>query len=139
MKEVFGDTCYFVGLLDEGDSLNDATIAAAEEIASSGVQLITSHDILVELLNYFSGYGPYLRAAAVQFVDTVENRRDVFVVSQSPVLFNRGKRLYAQRSDKGYSLTDCISMEIARARAIKEILTSDDHFSQEGFRTLLIV
>ena len=137
MKEVFGDTCYFIGLLDEGDSLHDATIKATEKIESEGGQLITSQDILVELLNYFSGHGPYLRDAALQFVDAIENRSDVFVVSQNPNLFNRGKHLYSQRRDKEYSLTDCISMEIASERGIQEILTCDKHFSQEGFRLLL--
>jgi G:T-mismatch repair DNA endonuclease (very short patch repair protein) len=41
------------------------------------------------------------------------------------------------RPDKGYSLTDCISMETMRAEGIREILTHDNHSTQEGFAILL--
>jgi predicted nucleic acid-binding protein len=44
---------------------------------------------------------------------------------------------YTKRPDKGYSLTDCISMLIMRQHGINEALTSDDHFTQEGFTKLL--
>ncbi|HXH70688.1 MAG TPA: hypothetical protein VNI60_10205 [Pyrinomonadaceae bacterium] len=45
--------------------------------------------------------------------------------------------LYQKRLDKGYSLTDCISMNICRERGIADVLTTDNHFIQEGFRVLL--
>ncbi|MBA3599669.1 MAG: hypothetical protein H0W45_00310 [Acidobacteria bacterium] len=46
-------------------------------------------------------------------------------------------RFYELRPDKGYSLTDCISRNVCREREIVEILTHDNHFTQEGFQTLL--
>ncbi|MCW3095162.1 MAG: putative nucleic acid-binding protein contains domain [Chthonomonadaceae bacterium] len=48
-----------------------------------------------------------------------------------------GLDLYERRVDKGYSLTDCISMNACRQEAIAEILTSDHHFAQEGFVVLI--
>jgi predicted nucleic acid-binding protein len=39
-------------------------------------------------------------------------------------------------SDKGYSLTDCISMQTMRADGITDALTNDVHFEEEGFRAL---
>ncbi len=36
---------------------------------------------------------------------------------------------YKARPDKGYSLTDCISMNLMRERDITEILTHDHHFT----------
>jgi predicted nucleic acid-binding protein len=44
-----------------------------------------------------------------------------------------GLKLYQQRLDKGYSLTDCISMNTMRKSGITEVLTHDLHFTQEGF------
>ena len=38
--------------------------------------------------------------------------------------------------DKGYSLTDFISMQTMRGEGIIEALTNDRHFEQEGFRAL---
>jgi uncharacterized protein len=43
--------------------------------------------------------------------------------------FLNGFELYKNRLDKGYSLTDCISMNIMREREISEILTHDPHFT----------
>ena len=39
--------------------------------------------------------------------------------------------------DKGYSLTDCISMNVMRRDGLIEVLTNDEHFTQEGFSCLL--
>jgi uncharacterized protein len=36
-----------------------------------------------------------------------------------------------------WSLTDCISFEVMRARGISDALTGDHHFAQAGFRVLL--
>lgn len=44
--------------------------------------------------------------------------------------------LYHARLDKGYSLTDCISMCTMQNGRITEVLTDDVHFEQEGFRAL---
>ena len=52
-------------------------------------------------------------------------------------LFFEGLALYGSRLDKGYSLTDCISMNAMRERGITDVLTHDDHFTQEGFNILL--
>jgi predicted nucleic acid-binding protein len=48
-----------------------------------------------------------------------------------------GLSLYKARLDKGYSLTDCISMDGTRQEGISDILTLDIHFAQEGFTLLL--
>lgn len=61
----------------------------------------------------------------------------VEVRQQSHQSFLNGLALYKARPDKGYSLTDCISMEAMRQEGIGEILTHDQHFTQEGFIVLL--
>jgi len=56
---------------------------------------------------------------------------------QTQESFLRGFALYKARSDKRYSLTNCISMHSMRNEGITEILTHDDHFRQEGFTVML--
>ncbi len=65
--------------------------------------------------------------------------RRIFAIlrPQSHQTFLDGLALYKARPDKGYSLTDCISMEAMRQEGITEILTHDGHFTQEGFVILL--
>ena len=43
----------------------------------------------------------------------------------------------AQRLDKDWSLTDCISFVVMRRRGLTDALTSDHHFEQAGFSILL--
>jgi predicted nucleic acid-binding protein len=59
------------------------------------------------------------------------------VVAQSRRSFLEGLRLYGERLDKGYSLVDCISMSAMRRHRIREVLTNDRHFEQEGFVILM--
>jgi uncharacterized protein len=59
------------------------------------------------------------------------------VIQQTHESFLAGILLYENRIDKGYSLTDCISMNTMRQLSINEILTHDRHFTQEGFVILL--
>ena len=58
-------------------------------------------------------------------------------MASSPELFASGSDLYAQRLDKDWSLTDCISFVVMRERGIAEALTADHHFEQAGFTILL--
>jgi predicted nucleic acid-binding protein len=53
-----------------------------------------------------------------------------------PASFQAGFDLYAARPDKGYSLTDCVSMNTMRREGLTEVLTNDRHFEQEGFKAL---
>jgi uncharacterized protein len=61
---------------------------------------------------------------------------NIQVVTYTPELRKLGFELYENRPDKGYSLTDCISMVVMRERSILEVLTADRHFQQEGFTIL---
>jgi predicted nucleic acid-binding protein len=44
---------------------------------------------------------------------------------------------YHQRPDKLWSLTDCTSFAVVRARGISEALTGDHHFEQAGFVAMM--
>ncbi len=52
-------------------------------------------------------------------------------------LYDAGIELYRTRSDKDWSLTDCISFVVMEQRGIVDALTGDHHFEQAGFRALL--
>ena len=45
--------------------------------------------------------------------------------------------LVQARQDKTYSLCDAVSFVLMRERGIREALTTDKHFEQEGFQRLL--
>ena len=57
----------------------------------------------------------------------------------SAELFDRGCELYTSRSDKEWSLTDCISFVVMKERGLTDALTPDRHFEQAGFKVLLSI
>lgn len=63
--------------------------------------------------------------------------QSIDIAPQDRETFHAGLRLFRARPDKGYSLTDCISMECMSKRKLTDVLTNDEHFSQEGFVCLL--
>lgn len=98
--------------------------------------MFTTDEVLNEYLTFFSGARPSVRAqAGINGADLIHNAI-VVVIAQSRESFLEGLELYRARPDKGYSMTDCISMQTMRQQGITEVLTNDRHFEQEGFRAL---
>lgn len=59
------------------------------------------------------------------------------VVRATSELIQRGRRLYRERADKEWPLTDCISFVVMQEQGLLEALTADHHFEQAGFKALL--
>ena len=135
MTVVFVDTHYWVASINPLDQWHEKALEIEKQLI--GVNLITTEEVLVETLNYFSSFGPRARLKIAQIVRRLFERTDVEVIPQTEESFLLGVALYEERLDKSYSLTDCISMNVMRERGITNALTSDHHFSQEGFHILL--
>jgi uncharacterized protein len=135
MRQVFGDTLYWVASLTPGDPWHAATVRAVASLGS--FQLITTEEVFDEFLTAYSGRGTFLRQQAAKAVRAVMANPTVRVLPQSHQSFQAGLQLYESRPDKSYSLTDCISMSAMRDQGILDILTNDHHFTQEGFNVLI--
>jgi uncharacterized protein len=133
---IFADTFYWVALLNPRDAFHSQAIAITAKIGST--KIITTDEVLTEVLNFLSESGANLRKRAVNVTRQLLNAdsEKVTILSQSHATFLSGLELYQQRLDKGYSLTDCISMVIMKKMNINRILTHDHHFTQEGFTIL---
>jgi predicted nucleic acid-binding protein len=73
-----------------------------------------------------------MRAAAALIVRHIMGSVIVF-----PHYFEEGLTPFESRLDKGYSMTDCVSMSIMHKLDVTEVPTHDHHFAQEGFIALL--
>ena len=136
MREaVFVDTLHWVALINPRDQWH--TRAVATEQALGDVPLLTTDEVLIEVLNSYAESGSHMRAVAGEFVRELIDDPDVEVISRDWESFLAGLHLYERRLDKGYSLTDCTSMNVMKTRGIREALTHDHHFVQEGFVTLI--
>ena len=128
MPELLVDTWYFVARLDRFDPHH----RVARQLEAKYRDALVTHDgVLIEVLTYFSGWGSFARREAVSSVRQAQ--RQCAVEPFDRRLFDGALRLYEERLDKKYSLTDCASMVLMRERGITNVLTNDHHFAQEGF------
>lgn len=135
MQLIFADTFYWTALINPRDQWHQQVKALNPKLVQQ--HLVTTDEVLIEFLNFFSTSNAYMRNGVADQVQNILNSRQVQVVAQTRDSFLDGLSLYAQRLDKGYSLTDCISMQTMKQQGIMQILTHDKHFAQEGFVILL--
>jgi predicted nucleic acid-binding protein len=131
---LFADTFYWIALADFTDSAHQRALAITLERASSPI--VTTDEVLAEYLTFFAGAPEPIRAEAAATVEGILASPAIRVIPQSRRSFLSGLHLFGRRPDKGYSLTDCVSMETMRREGLTEALTNDRHFEQEGFRAL---
>ena len=134
-RVVFVDTLFLVALIDTSDSRSEQASALLRQLYGNHVRFTTTDAILLELANHFSR-GP-LRAEAIYWIGRIRHNKDWRVVPLDRDLLASGEARYRKYSDKSWSLTDCISMEVMRQSRIREVASSDRHFTQAGFRVLL--
>jgi uncharacterized protein len=135
MKTVFADTGYWIALLDPQDTLHSKAINLS--ITFIQVQIVTSEMVLTEILNHFSKRGNFLRYAATNFIESLQENPAITIISQTDSIFQQALILYKQRPDQAWSHTDCSSFCIMQQQNILEALAYDKHFEQAGFIALL--
>jgi predicted nucleic acid-binding protein len=134
VKAIFADTYYWAALTSPGDGAYPRALEFSRSLRPD--RIVTSDDVLVEYLAFFAKSHHTIRAQAGNLVSGLLKTSGVLVIPQSRKLFMAGLGLYCARPDKGYSLTDCISMQIMRLQGLTDVLTNDRHFEQEGFQAL---
>ena len=135
MKKLFVDTIHFVALTNPKDQWHQKAVEV--ETATVDFDLVTSDYVLTEFLNFYCEAGEFMRSKVVAFVREILIDTRITIVPSDQTTFLEALELYESRPDKGYSLTDCTSMNICRKLKITKVLTHDHHFEQEGFKILL--
>lgn len=131
----FVDTACWIALLNRQDSLHSSTDNLYKNKMRSGCRFLTTSAVIEETANALCD--PVFKPSVITFFHNIENSSRVEIVFVDPVLWSKGWALYEQRTDKSWSLTDCISLEVMEERGIHDALTSDHHFVQAGFDALL--
>ncbi|MFN0100803.1 MAG: type II toxin-antitoxin system VapC family toxin [Bryobacteraceae bacterium] len=134
MNAVFADTFYWIALTDFADRAHHRALAITAERATSSI--VTTDEVLAEYLTFFANAHEWMRREVAKNVRRILDNEAFRVIPKSRSSFVSGLDLYSARPDKGYSLTDCISMETMRREGLTGVLTNDRHFEQEGFRAL---
>jgi uncharacterized protein len=129
---VFVDTVHLLALINANDAWRAKALEWAARVSGP---LVTTDAVLTEVADALCRSDR--RAWAIAAIGDLRSDANVTCVPGSASLFARGLELYAERRDKDWSLTDCISFVVMRDRRIDQALTADLHFVQAGFKALL--
>lgn len=123
MKSVFADSYYFFALVNRNDAAHSKVkiLSSAHEIT-----IVTSAFILIELCDGLCK--PHHRIVASELIRSLQEDLHVLIIPPTLALFEQGIELYANRPDKDWSLTDCLSFVVMNRYGITEALTGDRHF-----------
>lgn len=136
MNKFFLDAAYAIALSAVTDQYHEKAEILARQIETDAIQMITTRAVILEIGNALSRLR--YRAAAIELLDSLEEDPNIKIVAFSEELYNRAMELYRQRLDKEWGLTDCVSFVVMQDYGITDVLTTDEHFKQAGFRALLI-
>jgi predicted nucleic acid-binding protein len=126
------DTGFFLALTQPRDALHERAVRWAQAIAEP---LLVTDDVLWETVNALSALPDRPRAHLL--LEHVRTSTGYEVVAASTELTAAGVRLHAERPDRAWSLTDCVSFVVITDRDIRLALAYDHHFEHAGFEALL--
>jgi predicted nucleic acid-binding protein len=132
---IFVDSPLWLAMACPSDTSRHAALEALARLGDA--ELVTTADVLVEVLAALAKFSTAVRGAAAAMVRKILESETVAVVPQSHESFLSGLALLEERLDKGYNLTDCISMRTMRDMEIAKVLTFDDRFRREGYTVLM--
>jgi predicted nucleic acid-binding protein len=130
--KVFADAFFYVALINRHDEHHARAIDWAREFDG---EIVTTQWILTEVADAFAG--SRIRRELLRTFADLARDPNTRIIEVSPVHFQRGLVLYDGRTDKGWSLTDCISFVVMADEGLTDVLTGDRHFEQAGFKALL--
>lgn len=135
MNRVFVDTAAWLALLNADDVWHQKARSIRLDLARTGYLFITTDFVLLEVADALCA--PKCRKRTADFLSNVYQLKSTQVIALSQDLLHQGLKLYAERLDKDWGLTDCISFVIMQQQGLSVAFTSDKHFEQAGFTRLL--
>ena len=132
MNSVFAHSFYFFSLVNSAEAGHARAVAFASSFSGN---VITTRWVLTEVADGLSR--PSNRELFLRMHQDILAHPRFRIIGMSDEMYERGLKLYGERLDKDWSLTDCVSFLVMQDLNIRECLTGDRHFEQAGFIALL--
>jgi predicted nucleic acid-binding protein len=126
LKAVFADTFYWAALTGIDDPAHVRVLELSRSLQSD--RIATTDEVLAEYLTFFAGARPRIPHWVGRIVAELIDSPEIRIVPQSREFVLAGLTLCRARPDRGYGLTDCISMQTMRREGLAGVLTNDRHF-----------
>jgi hypothetical protein len=134
VRDAFVDTSVLYALIDRKDTHHAAMSELVQRLLGSRRRLTTSDYVICEAVNLANARAGHHVGARI--LELIERSSALSVEWVGSLRFEATKVFYRRHSDHRYSFTDCTSFVIMRELKISDVLTTDEHFREEGFHVL---
>jgi uncharacterized protein len=133
---LFLDTGFAIALLSPRDFYHARAQVLAAELKAVPRRIVTTDAVIYEIGAALSKVA--WRQAATCFIAALRQDPNVEIVTSEPALAEQAFDLFRSRSDKDWSLADCLSFVVMLRHNINTALSADEHFRQAGYEPLLL-
>jgi predicted nucleic acid-binding protein len=137
MLEVFADTAGWANFFVRTEPFHLQAKNLMQQWHANGAKIVTTNYVLLELIALLNSPLRLLRVEQIRTIETIKNSSWVEIFHINPSIDELAWELLRTREDKRWSLVDCSSFEVMRQRKITQAFTSDHHFEQAGFLSML--
>jgi predicted nucleic acid-binding protein len=131
MALIFVDTSAWWALFEASDNLHVRAKKAFDALVADGVELVTTDYVLDEVVTGLLGRAGH--AAAVRAGRGLRSSTMVVLSFVGSDLFHEAWKIFERHDRMRWSLTDCTSMAVMKARGITTAFSFDDDFRKMGF------
>lgn len=136
MKQtVFVDTSAWLALINDSDTDHAKAKIIRDKLLQSKKRFFITDYIIVEIANSLCKVR--WRSKAVKLINSIRETEIIEVVEVDKEIYEEAWQMYAGRTDKEWSFTDCISFVVMNKYRIRDAFTNDHHFEQAGFEVLI--
>jgi len=134
-EAVFADASFFFALAAKRDAAHASAVGQLGTLLRQERRIVTTDYVVDEALTLTKARTN--AAVAVALLDRIDRSEAIEVELVSLGRFDLAKVFFRQHADHDYSFTDCTSFVVMRELRLTEVLTTDSHFVEAGFRALL--
>ena len=134
-EPAFADTSFFFALAAKRDRTHEPAVKAFTRLLRLQRPLVTTDYVLDETLTLTKARTS--AKVALALLDRIESSPALSIQHITHDRFAAAKAFFRKHADHGYSFTDCTSFVLMHEMEIRDVLTTDGHFAEAGFRTLL--
>jgi hypothetical protein len=131
----FADTSFWIAVSEKTDQYHGPASAWSDYLVKRDAFILTTEAVLWEWMNALAN--SKTRRATAEGYRRSHQDTQIEVVPFAVDVIAAASRLYEVRSDKDWSLTECLSFLVMEQRRVSRALTTDHHFRQAGFEAVL--
>jgi predicted nucleic acid-binding protein len=132
---VFVDTSAWLALINESDADHAKARAVRDKLLQGKKRFFVTDYIIVEIANSLCKVR--WRSKAIKLINSIRETEHIEVIELDKGISEEAWQMYASRTDKEWSFTDCASFVVMKKYAIRDAFTNDHHFEQAGFGVLI--